>query len=119
MRHHNANKKIGGVRRKRVALLRSLARSLVLKEGITTTTAKAKALRPFVERLVTTSKKGTLASRRMVGSQLGGAPDAVKKLHETLAPRFLKRAGGYTRITRLGRVGKRVTDFARIEFLEK
>ncbi|RJQ34807.1 50S ribosomal protein L17 [Candidatus Parcubacteria bacterium] len=118
MRHHNKVKKIGGVRRKRVALLRSLARSLVLEESITTTAAKAKALRPFVERLITTSKEGTLASRRIVGSRLGGAPEAVKKLHDTLAPRFEKRAGGYTRIVRLGRVGKRVTDFARIEILK-
>jgi len=118
MRHHNANKKIGGVRRKRVALLRSLARSLVLKEGIVTTTAKAKALRPFVERLITVSKRGTLASRQTVGSRLGGAEDAVRKLHETLAPRYLKRAGGYTRITRLGQTGKRVLDSARIELIK-
>jgi len=118
MRHHSKIKKIGGVRRKRVALLRSLARSLVLEESITTTTAKAKALRPFVEHLITTSKLGTLASRRIVGSRLGGAPEAVKKLHETLAPRFEKRTGGYTRITRLGQQGKRVADFARIELLK-
>jgi len=98
--------------------MRSLARSLVLKEGITTTTAKAKALRPFVEQLVTTSKKGTIASRRTIASQLGGAPDAVKKLHETIAPRFQNRKGGYTRITRLGRIGKRVSDMARIELLD-
>lgn len=118
MRHHKKTTKIGGVRKKRVALLRSLARSLVLKEGITTTTAKAKALRPFIERLVTASKQGTLVSRRRVASELGGAPDAVKKLHDTLAPRFEKRKGGYTRITRLGRVGKRVHDAARIEFIK-
>lgn len=118
MRHHKKTTKIGGVRRKRVALLRSLARSLVLKEGITTTTAKAKALRPFVERLVTTSKEGTISSRRSVASQLGGASDAVQKLHETIAPRFKDRTGGYTRITRLGRVGKRVLDAARIEFIK-
>lgn len=118
MRHGSKVKKIGGVKRKRTALLRSLARSLVLKESITTTTAKAKVLRPFVEHLITTSKRGTLASRRLVGSRLGGSPEAVKKLHETLAPRFEKRAGGYTRITRLGRTGKRVADFARIELLK-
>lgn len=119
MRHGNKNRKFGRVKRIRVALLRSLARSLVLRGGITTTVPKAKELRPFVERLITMSKKGTVSSRRIVASRLGGAPDAVKKLHETLAPRFEKRAGGYTRITRIGRVGKRVADMARIEFLEK
>lgn len=117
MRHGDKNRKFGRVKNQRTALLRSLARSLVLKEGITTTVAKAKSLRPFVERLITTSKGASLASRRMVASRLGGAPDAVKKLHDTLAPRYEKRAGGYTRITRLGRVGKRISDMARIELI--
>lgn len=104
-------------KRQRTALLRSLARSLVLQEGIVTTIAKAKELRPFVEHLISTSKKNTLASRRIVASRLGSL-EAVKKLHDTLAPRFSARAGGYTRIVRLGRVGKRVGDAARIEFVK-
>lgn len=119
MRHGDKNRKFGRRKGARVALLRSLARSLVLKEGIVTSVPKAKALRPFVERLITVSKKGTVTSRRIVASRLGGAPDVVKKLHETLAPRFEKRSGGYTRITRIGRIGKRVHDMARIEFLDK
>lgn len=98
--------------------MRNLARSLVLEEGITTTIAKAKELRPYVERLVTTSKANTLQSRRLVESRLGGAPDAVKKLHDTLAPRYMERAGGYTRIVRLGRIGARVSESARIEFVK-
>ncbi len=118
MRHHNTKKRFGRERNQRVALMRSLARSLVLEEGIVTTTAKAKALRPFVERLITESKLGTIASRRMVGKKLGGAPDAVKKLHDTLAGRYEKRAGGYTRITRLGKTGKRVIDFSKIELVK-
>lgn len=118
MRHHNTKKRFGRERKVRVALMRSLARSLVLKEGIVTTTAKAKALRPFVERLITESKLGTVASRRNIGRRLGGAPDAVKKLHDTLAPRFQNRAGGYTRITRLGQVGKRVGEASKIELLK-
>lgn len=118
MRHHVKTKKLHREKRVRTGLIRSLARSLVLQEGITTTVAKAKALRPFVERLVTTSKAASVASRRNVASQLGGAPDAVKKLHDTLAPRYKGRAGGYTRITRLGRVGKRVGESARIEFVK-
>lgn len=116
MRHHDRNRKLGRVKRQRVALLRSLARSLIIEEGITTTEAKAKALRPYVERLVTMSKKGTLASARIVGSRLGSS-ETDKKLKE-LAVRYGKRAGGYTRITRLGRVGKRVGEMSRIEFIK-
>lgn len=118
MRHGNKTKKFGRVKNQRTALLRSLARSLVLEEGIVTTTAKAKALRPFVERLITASKQGTIMSRRLAGSRLGNAPDVVKKLHETLALRYEKRSGGYTRIVRLGRVGKRVGDMSRIELIK-
>ncbi len=118
MRHHVNKRTLNRDRRQRTALLRSLARSLVLHEGIVTTVAKAKELRPFVERLVTTSKKNSVASRRDVATILGGAAPAVKKLHDTLAVRYAKRAGGYTRIVRLGRTGKRVGESARIEFLK-
>lgn len=83
----------------RRALMRSLARSLVLEERISTTEAKAKALRPFVERLVTYAKKGTLASRRLAKSTLGD-DEAVKKLFESIGPRYADRAGGYTRIVK-------------------
>ncbi|MDO8514097.1 MAG: 50S ribosomal protein L17 [bacterium] len=117
MRHHQKNRKFGRVKRQRTALLRSLARSLVLEEGITTTVAKAKELRPFIERLVSTSKKNSLASRRLIASRLGGDESVVKKLHDIFAERYAKRAGGYTRIVRLGRVGKRVMESARIEFI--
>ena len=102
MRHHNKNKKFGRVRKQRTALLRSLARSLILKGSIKTTEAKAKALRPFVEKLITKSKESTLASRRLVVSRLGGSKVATTKLFDTLAPKYSKRAGGYTRITKLG-----------------
>ncbi len=117
MKHHRKNRTLGRKRGQRVALLRSLARSLVLKEGITTTVAKAKELRPFVEKLVSESKKNTLASRRVTSTRMGGASDVVKKLHDTFAQRYAKRAGGYTRIVRLGRVGKRAIESARIEFV--
>ena len=83
----------------RRALLRSLARSLVFEERISTTEAKAKALRPFIERLVTYAKKNTLASRRLAVTRLGDAA-AVKKLFTTIGPRYEKRAGGYTRIVK-------------------
>lgn len=117
MKHHKKTRTLGRKKGGRTALLRSLARSLVLSEGITTTRARAKELRPFVEQLVTASKKNTVSSRRLVSTRLGGASDATKKLHETLAPRFNARAGGYTRITLLGRVGKRAIESARIEFV--
>ncbi len=83
----------------RRALLRSLARSLVLHERISTTEAKAKELRPFVERLVTYGKKGTVATRRLASARLGD-DEAVAKLFKTIAPRYAKRAGGYTRIVK-------------------
>ncbi len=79
--------------------MKSLARSLVLEERISTTEAKAKSLRPFVERLVTYAKKDTLASRRLTKSRLGD-DEAVKKLFESIGPRYAERAGGYTRIVK-------------------
>lgn len=118
MRHHQKNRTLGRKKGQRTALLRGLARSLVLQEGITTTVAKAKELRPFVERMVTTAKKNSLASRRIIDTRMGGSREVMKKLHDVYAPRYAKRAGGYTRIIRLGRVGKRVIESARIEFLK-
>ena len=102
----------------RVALLRSLARSLILQESITTTIAKAKEIRPYVEKLITHSKHNTLASRRHIEATLGGAADVVRKLHDTIGPRYATRPGGYTRITKLGKVGKRVLESARIELVK-
>jgi large subunit ribosomal protein L17 len=83
----------------RSALIRSLARSLVLEERISTTEAKAKALRPFVERLVTYAKKNTIASRRLAQTRIHDK-EAVKKLFGTIGPRYAERKGGYTRITK-------------------
>lgn len=116
MRHHKKRRTLNRTKAQREALLRSLARSLVLARGITTTAAKAKELRPFVEGLVTSSKANTLASRRLVAARLR-SPEAVKILHDTIAPEFKSRAGGYTRIVRLGRIGNRVAEMARIEFV--
>lgn len=83
----------------RKALMKSLARSLVLEERISTTEAKAKALRPFIERMVTYAKTNTLASRRLAKSRLGD-DEAVKKLFESIGPRYAERKGGYTRIVK-------------------
>lgn len=83
----------------RRALMRSLARSLVLEERISTTEAKAKALRPFIERLVSYAKTNTLASRRQALSKLNDK-EAVKKLFASIGPRYADRKGGYTRVTK-------------------
>jgi large subunit ribosomal protein L17 len=83
----------------RRALLRSLACSLILHESISTTEAKAKALRPYIERLVTYAKKNTLASRRLAIAQLR-EKDTVKKLFTTIGPRYTTRTGGYTRVVK-------------------
>ena len=117
MKHHKRGRTLGRDKEQRVALLRSLARSLVLQEGIVTTIAKAKELRPFIEKLITASKANSVASQRLVSTRLGSAADAVKKLHDTIAPRYAARAGGYTRIIRLGQIGKQATESARIEFV--
>jgi len=83
----------------RVALLNSLALSLVLNGRIKTTDAKARELRPFVEKLVSTGRLGTVASRRTLVSKVGtlGAIKIVKDI----SPKYVGRAGGYTRITKL------------------
>ena len=86
-------------RNQRKALLKSLARSLVIHERISTTEAKAKELRPFVERLITLAKKGGLANRRLLKSRLGDSA-AVKKLCDAIAPRYADRKGGYTRVVK-------------------
>lgn len=97
-------RKFGRSHNQNLALMRSLARSLVIEERISTTEAKAKALRPFVERLVTYAKKNTLASRRLTKARLGDEA-AVKKLFESIGPRYANRDGGYTRVVKRGKRG--------------
>ena len=117
MRHHKAHRKFHREKGQRTALLKSLARSLVLHESIVTTVAKAKELRPFVEKLITAGKDESLAAHRNAIVRLTSA-EAIKKLRTELATRYAKRSGGYTRITRMGRIGKRVGEQARIELLK-
>ena len=101
MRHHKKGRTFGRERKVRVALIRSLARSLIEHEKITTTEAKAKELRPFVERLLTYGKKATLAHQRLIVSRLGGDKIGAAKLVSTISPRYKDRAGGYTSIVKL------------------
>lgn len=100
MRKHEKFRVFGREKGQRDALIRSLVRSLVLHEGITTTEAKAKELRMFVEPMVTKAKAGTLAARRLLSSELHDAK-AVKKLVEVIAPLHKDRKGGYTRVIKL------------------
>ena len=100
MNHHSKKRKFGRKMNQRDALVRSLARSLVLHSRITTTTAKAKELRPFVEKLVTKAKTGTLADRRLIITKIGGEVEA-DMLVTTIAPKYKTRPGGYLRIIKL------------------
>jgi large subunit ribosomal protein L17 len=96
MRHHNANRKLSRVRKVRVALLNSLARSLILHNKIETTEPKAKEIRPFVEKLVTKAKLQTIAARRALITKVG--PNATKILMDEIFKKYEKRNGGFIRI---------------------
>ncbi|MDE2116850.1 MAG: 50S ribosomal protein L17 [Patescibacteria group bacterium] len=100
MRHHEKFKTLGREKGQRSALVRSLVRSLVIHEGITTTEIKAKELRKYVEPLVTKAKSGTPAARRIIMSRIGDAK-ATKKLVDVIAPAHKTRNGGYTRVVKL------------------
>jgi large subunit ribosomal protein L17 len=105
MRHHNKNRTFGRSRSQRAALMRGLALSLIEHGKIKTTEAKAKELRPYVERLITQGKTDTVASRRLISSKLGEpAGDSVKKLFTDISKKYADRNGGYTRIVKLGEV---------------
>ncbi|MBI2475688.1 MAG: 50S ribosomal protein L17 [Candidatus Taylorbacteria bacterium] len=114
MRHHKQNRKFGLERGQRRALLKSLALALIKHKKITTTEAKAKELRPLVEKLVTRAKIKTLASRRLLVARLG-AEEAAKELLDTLGPKYGKRTGGYTRIVKLPR---RLSDGGKMAVIE-
>jgi large subunit ribosomal protein L17 len=116
MRHQNANRKFGLKTQQRTALMRSLANSLILKGKITTTEPKAKEIRPYTEKLVTTGRAGTLAARRLLASRMGD-PKAVKQLMDVVAPKYKARAGGYTRITKLAHRQGDGSSMATIEFV--
>ena len=101
MRHRVAGFKLKRPVDSRNALLRNLATSVIEQERVITTIVKAKAVRPLVEKMITLAKKDTLHTRRQAAAVLR-TPDSVKKLFDKLGTRFGQRAGGYTRIVRLG-----------------
>lgn len=102
MRHHNAKRKFGRTRGERKAFMRSLALGLIRNGKMKTTLARAKEVRPFVEKLVTRAKRATLADKRILIAELGtNERVSLKQLLDTIAPSYKDRAGGYTRITRV------------------
>lgn len=110
MRHRVAHRKLGRVTEHRIALLRNQAVALIRHERIRTTVPKAKELRPFVERIISIAKRSLdapegssrgVTARRMVARDLADR-DVVRKLFDTIAPRYVERAGGYTRLLRVG-----------------
>mgnify|MGYP000264629724 CR=1 FL=1 len=117
MRHRIETKKFNRSQGARKALLRSLALALIDKGEIETTLPKAKWLRPFIERLLSLSKKGTLASHRLVIARLGNKPLSAKKLREDWVPKFKEIPSGYTRILRLQTKRKDSAKMARISFI--
>jgi large subunit ribosomal protein L17 len=102
MRHQKAGKKLSRTSAHRRAMFRNMATALFLNERIETTQAKARALRPVAERLITLARRGDLHARRLAAGRLTD-PAVLEKLFTDLASRFRNRAGGYTRILKLGR----------------
>ena len=125
MRHRNAHRKLGRTSSHRTALLRNQAEALLRHERIETTDPKAKELRPYVERLITIAKRGvkandpkgvSLSARRLVMRDVLNET-VVTKLFDVLAPRFMERAGGYTRVLKLGHRRGDAAEMAQIELL--
>lgn len=116
MRHRAKGRQLSRTAEHKQALLRNMATSLFKHERIVTTTAKAKELRPFAERLITMARRGDLHARRLAGRRIQDR-EALTRLFSEIGPRFAGRPGGYTRILKLGhRVGDGA-ETARIELL--
>ena len=114
MRHRVAGRKLQRTSSHRAALFRNMAAALIKHEQIATTTAKAKELRPYVEKLITLAKKGGLSNRRLAHARMLDDTQ-LKKLFDVIAPRYADRAGGYTRIIK---AGIRASDAAPIAIIE-
>jgi large subunit ribosomal protein L17 len=114
MRHRNKGRQLSRTATHRTAVLRNLATSLFRHERIETTTAKAKELRPYAERLITLARKGDVHSRRLAGRKIQDRA-VLGKLFDEIAPRYQERPGGYTRILKLG---NRKGDAAEMSLIE-
>ena len=117
MRHRKKGRKLSRSPSHRRATLRNMATNLFLHERIETTTAKAKELRPFAERLITLAKRGDLHARRLVAQKIADR-EVQGKLFSDLGPRFAERPGGYTRILKLGTRRGDAAEMALIELVE-
>ena len=118
MRHKSGGRKLQRTSAHRTAMFRNMSASLIKHEQITTTVAKAKELRPYVEKLVTLAKKGGLSNRRLAQSRL--MEDAqLKKLFDVLAERYKDRNGGYTRVIKAGFRASDAAAMAVIEFVDR
>ncbi len=119
MRHRVVTKTLGRDSAHRKALLRNLSDSLVMHESVTTTLAKAKYVRPYIEKLISKAKKGSdFVTVKYVRNRLV-TEKAARKLFEKVAPLFAKRPGGYTRIVKTGTRDGDNSLMARIEFVER
>ena len=118
MRHRVGGRKLQRTSSHRAALFRNMAATLIKHEQITITTAKAKELRPYVEKLVTLAKRGGLSNRRLAQARL--MDDAqLNKLFEVIAPRYADRDGGYTRVIKAGIRSSDAAAIAIIEFVDR
>ena len=115
MRHSKQRHKLSRDSAHRRSLLRNLSRDVIQHERIQTSEAKAKAVKPKVEKLITLAKRGDLHARRQALSELGQDKFIVHKLFEEVAPRYADRPGGYTRIVKLG---PRRSDSTEMVFIE-
>jgi large subunit ribosomal protein L17 len=118
MRHGIAHRKLGRTTAHRTAMFANMAASLIKHEQITTTLPKAKELRPFVEKLVTLAKRGGLHARRQAISRVRDI-DQVKKLFDTIGPRYKAREGGYIRVLKAGFRHGDNAPVAVIEFVDR
>jgi large subunit ribosomal protein L17 len=114
VRHRKKGRQLSRTASHRRATLRNLATSLFRHERIETTTAKAKELRPYAERLITLARRGDLHSRRLAGRKIQDR-QVLGKLFDDIAPRYAERPGGYTRILK---VGNRKGDAAEMSLIE-
>ena len=116
MRHSNHNRKFGRMNDQRRALLRSLAEGLMNHGKIETTIARAKEMRPFIERLITKGRTGSVADIRLLIRELGTKARTVRLIKD-VAPKYKERSGGYTRIVKLPRRIQDGSPMAIIEFV--
>ena len=118
MRHRSGGRKLQRTSAHRIALFRNMSAALIKHEQITTTLAKAKELRPYVEKLITLAKKGGLSNRRLAHARLLNDAQLVK-LFDVLAERYKYRNGGYTRVIKAGIRASDAAPMAIIEFVDR